>query len=400
MPKQKIQPIHFLIFVLLAACSAKPNATAENTAQTPLKYDVEFAPDWTSLLKRNSGWYGADGIFAIPLNGKDNEPISDTSKNLILFSDTMIGEIVDGKIQGAPHMVHNTVGILTGGKPDSNNIQFYWDTDEHGHSETIFVPKLPSATEKDYYWLGDGFVNKETGNTYIFAYRMRNMNPKDDWSFRMMKQDIIAFPNGTPPPFKNHRQIETPFQFIGSVSGEDGSFGAGIFVNTQDAGAPKPDGYVYVYGVRGRAKNLNVARVLPKDFENFSKWTFWDGKQWNADMQKAADVTKGVSNELSFSPLPNGKYALVFQLNGVGSTVGMRIADSPVGPFSEPIKIYDAPEERENKNYLSYNAKAHPSLSKPGELLVTYNVNSRDYLNEIQKNPHLYRPRFFTLKFE
>ncbi|MEP6513955.1 MAG: DUF4185 domain-containing protein [Parafilimonas sp.] len=405
MPNQKT--LHFALFLFVAVfcdCSTKKtkteHTTAANTNLTNLKYTVEEVPAWISLFKRTSGWYGADGIFAIPLNGIDNVAISDTSTNLILFSDSMIGEIENGKIKGKPHMVHNTVAILKGGEPKNENINFYWDKDDKGEPETIFIPHLPSATKEDYYWLGDGFVNTETNTTYIFAYRMRNMNPKDDWSFRQMKQDIIAFPNGTPPPFKNHRQIETRLQFVGANPGDDGQFGAAIFVNTQYAGAPKPDGYVYVYGVKGKAKNLIVARVLPKEFEDFSKWNFWDGKNWNADMQRVAKLTDGVSNELSLSPLPDGRYVLVFQLNGMSNVVAMRIGASPVGPFGDVIKLYECKESQENKHYTTYNAKAHPSLSKPGELLITYNVNSMDYLNEIQKNPQLYRPRFIRLKFE
>jgi len=121
--------------------------------------------------------------------------------------------------------------------------------------------------------------------------------------------------------------------------------------------------------------------------------------KWNADMQKVAYITDGVSDELSVTPLADGRYVLVFQSGGMSSTVGMRIGASPVGPFGPVIKLYECPEAKENKNYTMYNAKAHPSLSKPGELLISYNVNAFDFWNEIQKNPTLYRPRFIKLKF-
>ena len=389
----------FFLFVLSYACSSKRTTSIDYNTSSPLQYTTEEAPAWTNLLKRTSGWYGADGIFAIPLNGKDNTAISDTSENLIIFSDSMIGEIEDGKIKGKPHMVHNTVAILKGKEPKPENIQFFWD-EKNGEPETIFVPQLDGVSKEDYYWMGDGFVNTENGNTYIFAYRMRNFDPKDDWSFRQMKQDLIVFPNGTLPPFHNHRQIETPLMFDADSASDVGSFGAGIFVNTAHAGAPNADGFVYVYGIRGKSKNLIVGRVKPKHFEDFAQWTFWDGNGWNKDMRKTANIVSGVSNELSLSPLPNGKYALVFQLNGMSNIIGMRIGSSPVGPFGDLEKIYEAKETAENKNYTTYNAKAHPSLSAQGELLVTYNVNSMDYWNEIQKNPQLYRPRFVRLKFK
>ena len=52
--------------------------------------------------------------------------------------------------------------------------------------------------------------------------------------------------------------------------------------------------------------------ILPKDFERFDEWRFWDGKAWVGEMGAAADITNHVSNELSVSPLPDGRYALFF----------------------------------------------------------------------------------------
>jgi hypothetical protein len=136
---------------------------------------------------------------------------------------------------------------------------------------------------------------------------------------------------------------------------------------------------------------------LPRDFENFSAWRFWDGQAWSTDMQKAAILTTGISDELSLSPLPDGRYILVFQLGGMSTEVAMRIGASPIGPFGPVIKLYDA--EVSNSKYFHYNAKAHPSLSKPGELLITYNQNSFDFWNQLALNPNLYHPYFLRLKF-
>lgn len=92
---------------------------------------------------------------------------------------------------------------------------------------------------------------------------MRTIDKNDDWSFKEMGTDLIILPSGSTPPFEDQRQIESPLRFDG------GGFGAGIFVNTASSGAPNPDGFIYVYGVRGVEKKLMVARVLPQDFENF-----------------------------------------------------------------------------------------------------------------------------------
>jgi hypothetical protein len=378
---------------LLPATAVKASQThtsATNTNIESLSFTVEEAPAWTALFHRTTGWFGGDGIFAIPLDAKDNQPAALTTETMLLFSDSMIGKISDSTLQPGAVMVNNTVAYLRGNEPNKENIHFQWATTNEGKPTSLFSPHTPRAEKGDYYWLGDGFVNTAVDSIYIFAYRMRTLDKTDDWSFKEMSTNLIALPAKSRPPFKDQRQIETPLRF------EEGGFGAGIFVNTQESGAPNPDGYIYIYGNR---KGLMVARVMPKEFENFSAWRFWDGKEWNADMQQVAIVASDVSNELSVSALADGRYALVFTLGGLSPTVGLRLGLTPYGPFGPVIKVYEA-KEMHHKNYITYNAKAHPHLSAPGQLLISYNVNAFDFINELKANPTLYRPRFINVRFQ
>ena len=375
----------FISLLLLNSCATKKmNADIVN-----LKFTVEEAPEWTALFNRSSGWFGGDGVYAIPLNGKNNETAKATTETLLVFGDTMIGEISDGTLQPGSVMVHQSVVSILGNEPKKDKVSFLWKKNELNEPESMFIPTTPTAKKIDYYWLGDGFVNTELNNTtYIFAYRMRNLDKNDDWSFTKMGTNLIALPSGSRPPFKEQRQIETPLRF------DKGEFGAGIFVNTKKSGAPNPDGYVYIYGVK---KDLMVARVMPKDFENFSAWRFWDGKEWNKQIEKIAFVTQSVSNVMSVSALPDGRYALVFTLGGLSPTIGLRLGITPYGPFGPVIKVWEA-KEMQHKNYITYNARAYPNLSAPGELLISYNVNAFDFKKELKANPNLYRPRFIKLK--
>jgi hypothetical protein len=103
---------------------------------------------------------------------------------------------------------------------------------------------------------------------------------------------------------------------------------------------------------------------------------------------------------LSVSPLPDGRYALVFQTDGLGNDVGLRLGLSPQGPFGPVIKLYHAPENDMNKSLVPYNAKVHTNLSNPGELLISYNVISLDFFNDIKRWGHHYHPRFIRVKLE
>ena len=80
--------------------------------------------------------------------------------------------------------------------------------------------------------------------------------------------------------------------------------------------------------------------MKPKDFEKLSEWKYWNGTAWSENKDDMKPVTNAVSNELSMTPLKNGKFLLVFQVLGLSDKVGVRIGDSPVGPFSDIIEVW------------------------------------------------------------
>lgn len=402
--KKKYSNINFIfIFCVLVFTSCKSDNSLSQTSPVNtdlkiLRFTVEEATDWSNLFLRKSGWIGGDGIFAIPNNGVDTAGAGKDQETLLLFSDTIFGDIINDSIQPGFKMVHNSVAIIRGNEPEKNNIDFYIDKKINGDPESMFIPSTPNSRSGDYYWLGDGFVNPAMADaTYIFGYRVRDTSAAS-FGFAEVGNTIIKIPKGSKPPFKEQQQMDTPF-FISATTDTYGSFGACIFANTKDAHSPNADGYIYIYGLRGRAKNVMVARVLPEQFEDFSQWRFWDGNTWNTDINTVANVTDHASNELSVSPLKDGRYAMVFQKDGIGTTVGLRLSNHPQGPFGPIIKLYECQETKIAKKFIVYNAKAHTNLSKPNELLISYNVNSFDFWNDIKKYPNLYRPRFIKVKF-
>ena len=59
---------------------------------------------------------------------------------------------------------------------------------------------------------------------------------------------------------------------------------------------------------------------------------------------------------------------------------------------------WETPEIYDGIDYYTYNTKAHPQLSKPGELLISYNVNSFQFEKDLKAYPNFYHPRFITVK--
>ncbi|MDN3687312.1 DUF4185 domain-containing protein [Cyclobacterium jeungdonense] len=369
-----------------------------NTSITELQFTVKEAANWTNLFKRTSGWFGGDGIFTIPLDGLESAVADTSGKTLVLFSDSLIGEITDGKLDSPFVMINNSVAWMHGAEPIASNISFHWALDEQNAPLSLFIPNTPNSKPGEYFWLGDGFVNQARNNDiYLFGYRITTTGA-DAFNFKEVGNTLIVLPSGSKPPFEDQRQIDTPFYMDGKPE-STGSFGAGILVNTKDAGALRPDGYVYIYGVKGIKKEVMVARVKPKDIEKFDLWKFWDGTSWQSEMKQAASIAERASNELSVTSLEDGRYAMVFQTDGIASTVGLRLSQFPEGPFGPIITIWDASADlSKGKHLISYNAKAHPSLSMPGELLISYNINSFDFFADVEISPNFYRPRFIRLK--
>ena len=102
------------ITVFIISCTSKKEDKDVPKSNSESSFTVERAPKWTDLFKRSKGWFGGDGIFAIPFSGSDTH--ADDSV-LFLFSDTMVGEIVDGILQPGFKMVNNSIMILKGEEP-------------------------------------------------------------------------------------------------------------------------------------------------------------------------------------------------------------------------------------------------------------------------------------------
>lgn len=247
--------------------------------------------------------------------------------------------------------------------------------------------------------MGDGFINHEKENAlYAFAYHVHKTGP-NVFDFEQTNISLIKVSNPTQEGLKIYEQIPTELGFIHEATQKRVYFGSGIFVNTKEASAPRPDGYVYIYGILEGTKSLIVARTLPKNIENLETWTFWNGKVWGSEKQEVVTLADGISNELSVTPTEDGRYLLTYQILGISDKVGIQVGDSPIGPFGKVHEVYTCPEYEE-KDLLPYNAKVHYHLSKPGELLISYNTITFNFWEDIQKDATIYHPRFIKVKYE
>jgi hypothetical protein len=97
---------------------------------------------------------------------------------------------------------------------------------------------------------------------------------------------------------------------------------------------------------------------------------------------------------------------------GTGNVIQLRHAEHLTGPWSAPIPLYTIPETIPNSagevdpSLACYAAKAHPELSAPDELLVTYvcSLFAREpgeewtTLRRLAASPNLYRPQVVRVR--
>ncbi|WP_126973279.1 DUF4185 domain-containing protein [Gynurincola endophyticus] len=384
-----------LIFILAtSSCNSKPS-TGEEKANNEFTFTVEKAPEYENWFHRSKDWFGGDGIFMVRKDGV--EYASDNSKDdiLIWFSDTLLGDIVNGILKWFK-MINNSLAIV----PPDGSPAFKWDSVQNA-AASIVLPTTPKSQEGEYYWLGDGFVNTEKNNDlYVIGYRIKTTAEDVAFAFEERGNTLIVVPSDQWNNWRASRQVDIPFHGDRKIT-EVPNFGSAILVNTKKAGVKNADGYIYIYGVKGQQKDLMVARVLPKDIEDFGAWRFWDGSEWSNVFDSARAIATEVSNELSISQLSDGRYAMVYQYQTMSPVIGLKLAARPEGPYSDMISLYNVSADIEqDKNIFPYNAKVHTVLSKPNELVISYNVNSFDFFKDIYTYPNLYRPRFIRVKYE
>ena len=121
---------------------------------------------------------------SVPLSGVDKNNNAGNESTLLLFSDTFIGEVNDGKPLPGYTMVNNSIAYFRGNDPDPRSIRFYYRTSKDDKPVSIFVPKTSTAERPQHFWLVDGFVNKAGANVHVKMLYGRSNHHKIEAIFK------------------------------------------------------------------------------------------------------------------------------------------------------------------------------------------------------------------------
>lgn len=358
-------------------------------------YAIEPARDWTGLFSRSDGWLAADGIFTINLNGYDVQgSANEDTKTLFIFSDTAVGTV--------------DYSNMSVDRSDFYNHTFaYFDGTEPNPKKLKFVLSNPSGGNlfKDAIWLGD-LVRLNDKDIRLSGFKFNSSWGADRMDLcKLIINDKTGYLNLS----RISKTEDVPLKYVNGKN--EVMMYSGILNESKETGNPKGDGYIYLYGFRnhdGFKKNLVVARTLPENFDKIAKWEYYNGEEWlegieNANTKDAYISNENISSELSVTKMTSGmfknKYMLVYTDATMSPYIKMAVSDKPEGPFEDAEFIYYCPEEKKyremgDEGIYTYNCKAHPHLSKKGELLISYNVNSTTNYNE---DTYRYYPQFIKM---
>jgi Domain of unknown function (DUF4185) len=386
------------LLALIGSTAGTVMASGRTTAGDITPYSAVEAPQWTALFNRREGWTGADGVYSIPMSGDERPGSGASSRTLIVFSDTFVGTVRPNGSRIDTTLVNNSNAMLTGAQPDPQNLVFHV-REQGGHPVALVTPN-PQRFEGQWFWPMDGVL--VDGRIYTFGLRLKSA-PTPPFAFATAGVSLLTANAADNAPFAGpYRQKDMPL-FVPPQTDSavrEAYFGLAVMPLTVQSGTLSPDGYLYIYGTRSGPyrKSLVVARVLPEEIEAGTAYRFWNGSDWVPHIRAAVNLTLGVSAEFSVQPLDDGRFLLVHMTDLLGSTVAVRYGASPVGPWGQDIPIWDCPEAMLTPNTYVYGAKAHPHLSTPGSLLISYHVNTFDFAENFRAGgSDIYRPRFITV---
>lgn len=338
--------------------STTPVASADDQLTQAFRAFGDSGGGWSN----GHGWAASDGTYSTELPNR---------QIVWLMNDTFLGPVNADESMTNPGFIH---GSILPARADGTPITTITGG-THDAPESIASP--PGAVNGDpWYWNTDGIV--DGGQLRVFQARTGQTDGPPPFNFGWLGTDIVTYS----ADFKVDKVTHT--------------YGAPGGVNWGNE-LTECGGYIYIYGVKDSAMHVARARVGHLIDNN---WQFWTGSDWSSDPESSAAVTSDVGASYSVTPM-NGEFVLTTTAANIflDHQIYVATAPTPVGPFTHRTAVYTAPEGQIANILAPYNVAAHPEISKPGELIISYNVNSL-VGSDLLANANNNRPRFVTIKFQ
>ncbi|WP_171062765.1 MULTISPECIES: DUF5005 domain-containing protein [Larkinella] len=366
--------VYLLASLLLAGFSTLPELsffpisnTSAMVGRVASEPKAQIDTQYTHFFTRYATWNGGDGVYSTPLpDGRIVWTFGDSFLGLVKLDRT---RLPNQNVMVRNSMMIQTVETFDGFKTLNKGA----NTTNAG--QTYFNhAKQPGG--KDWYWPLDATVYDRKLQVLLSHVQKTGSG---SWDFKNASIDIAICSAST-------GAIEKII-----VNKYQGQWGYGGAV------CEASDGFTYIYGVihGNLTTNVVVARAPKGDLT--ATWQFWNGSQWGSQ-PKDFSVYKDASDQFSVFRY-GAKYYLFTQEIIFGRRLFLSESSRPIGPWTAKRLLYTVPPEHSTDKVFTYNALVHPELSRNGDLMISYCVNTTNFddLFNIPGSADLYRPYFIRV---
>jgi hypothetical protein len=314
-------------------------------------------------------WAGADGTYSVPVPG---------GRDAWLFNDTFLGPVnADESLPSTAGFIHNSA-VLT--SPRATRIDTFITGGTRQDPQSLAgptnSPPTVGGTAPYWYWNTDGVVDQ--GHLYVFEQENGPTDSPAPFNFGQTGMAIAKF---SLPGM--HLESVTP-----TYGGTDVSWGVQLL---------REGPWIYIYGAESGSglagKEVHLARA--RSGHLLGPWQFSTGSGWSSDPAASVPLLGNVGSSYGVTRV-DGQYVLATTDSFLDPQIYLYTAPTPAGPFTGGTKIYTPPEA--GGSIYTYNVAAHPELTGPGKLVLSYNVNSFS-LSDLFANINNNRARFITVSF-
>ena len=344
-----------LFGALLLGCSAQPPAM-----------DARPWPEASALFLNDSTWIGGDGAYSVDLGHE---------RVLWLFGDSSIATS-SARRRSESYFIRNSVALQTGYDPTRAFMRFYYGRQE-GHPSS-FVP------EDGAYWFWPGHGIRLEERLLLFYGRVYQRS-EGMWGFASGDSTVFSVDNPDDEPSAWHVQ-DVPL----AESSRGVQLGESVL---------RIAGFLYVYGAAGDFHEVYLARfpLAAARVGDLSSAEWWGLNGFGEAGLRRPIITPGAPEfSVSFSA-QLGKYVFVETAGFGPSTIAVRTADAPEGPWTDPRDVMRPPESYSQDAFV-YAAKGHPE-QRGADLAATYVPSSMDGV-PADPDEQLYYPRFVRIGYQ
>jgi hypothetical protein len=338
----------------LFACSAEPPSLHADTW-----------PEANALFRGDAEWIGGDGAYSVDLGD---------SRVLWLFGDSFIATSSDHS-RAQSYFIRNSVALQTGYDPTRAFMRFYYRrVDDHPAS---YLP------EDGKYWFWPGHGIRLAGRLFLFYGRVFQQS-EGMWGFASGDSTVFVVDNPDDEPSAWQPQELA----LGGTSPSVQLGGAVLRLGD----------YLYVYGNEGDFHDVYLARfgVAAASAGDLSSPEWWSHAGFGDSAAREPVISPGAPEFSVNFARQLGKYVFT-ETEGFGaSTLAVRTADQPEGPWTEPRDVLRPPESFSQDAFV-YAGKAHPE-QQATDLAVTYVPSSMDG-EPPDPTDDLYYPRFARVSY-